>query len=136
MLEEESLPANQEDIDVIVRRALSECAEAFTRGVHSFHAGQKSDLQIRAGVIESVENSLRPSFYQRLEKDGEKRWKQDGDRVRRVAFYAGALAALHAYGGGSAWLEKAQAHEAMEHVSKQCKAPENPRIRWFYCPWP
>lgn len=136
MLKEESLSANPEDINELVRRALSECAEAFTRGVHSFHAGRTSDLQIQPGVIQSVENSLWPSFYERLKEDGERRWEQDGDRVRRVAFYAGALAALHAYGGGSAWLEEDHAHEAMVHVSKKCKAPGNPQIRWFYCPWP
>ena len=130
------MPASPEDINELVKRALRECGEGFEKGVHSFHAGQTSDLKIQPGVIESVENRLRPSFYERLKEDGERRWERDRDRVTRVGFYAGALAALHAYGGSSEWLDQDHAHEAMAHVSEKCQAPGNPQIRWFYCPWP
>lgn len=129
------MPANPEDVSELVERALGQCEEPFTRGVHSFHAGQTSDLKIRPGVIDSVKNMLRPSFKDRLEENGEERWRCDRDRVRRVAFYAGALAALHAYGSSSEWLEEHHARDAMVHVSKKCRTPGNPRIRWFYCPW-
>ena len=129
------MPANPDDISELVERALCECEEEYRRGVHSFHAGQTSDRKIRPGVIESVKNLLRPTFHERLKEDGEERWKRERDRVRRVGFYAGALAALHSYGSNSEWLEEDHARDAMVHVSKKCKDPENRERLWFYCPW-
>ena len=129
------MPANPDDVSKLVERALSECEEEFRRGVHSFHAGQTSDLKIRSEAIEGVKNLLRPSFHERLKENGEERWQCDRDRVMRVGFYAGALGGLHAYGLSSEWLEEDHAREAMVHVSKKCKDPENREIRWFYCPW-
>ena len=130
------MTANQGDANELVERALSHCEMAFTKGVHSFHAGgQPSDVEIGDGVIDGVKEWLRQSFKNRLDhEDGPERWEQEGYRVRRTGFYAGALAAFHAYAGNAGRLEAHQADVAMAHVSEHCKDPNNPQIRWWYCP--
>lgn len=129
------MSANQDD-DGLVERALSECEMAFRKGVHSFHAGgQPSDVEIGDGVIDRVKDLLRQSFIDRLDNEnGPGHWEREGDRVRRTGFYAGALAAFHAYAGNAGRLEDHQAEVAMTHVSHHCKDPNNPEIRWWYCP--
>ena len=127
------MAASAGDATSLVETALGQCEAAFIHGVHSFHGGHQSDLLIRPDALRELKERMRPKFKQRFDDDP-KHWKRDGERVRRVGYYAGALAAFHAYTDVSCWVETGHLRAAMQHVAQHCKDPNNPRIRWWYCP--
>ena len=119
----------------LVDKAFSQCDAAFMHGVHSFHGGHQSDLLIEPEAIRQLRAAMRERLEELLGDDGgSDRWERDGDRVRRVGYYAGALAAFHAFGGSSKWIEERHVSAAMKHIKEHCQDPENPAVRWVYCP--
>ncbi len=128
------MTANVSDAADPVETALVQCEASFIHGVHSFHGGQQSDLLIRPDALHELKERMRPKFKERLVDDDPTHWERDGERVRRVGYYAGALAAFHAYAGLSEWVESAHLKEAMAHVKEHCLDPKNPTVRWVYCP--
>lgn len=129
------MTANPDDASGLVEKALSQCEAAFIHGVHSFHGGHQSDLLIRPDALRGLKEAMRRSFHDRLGgDDGPGHWDRDGQRVKRVGFYAGALAAFQAYADLSEWVEERHLKIAMEHVAQHCNNREDIRIRWVYCP--
>lgn len=138
--------------DRIVEGALSDCAEEFERGVHSFHGSPDgSDLIIDDGVVDELKGLLRDTFAGHLRHpDPAKRreWQRDKERVSPVGFYAGALAALYAHNAidDPKRVTERRARCALEHASTHCQglakeaseaSGEDLRVRWIYCPtWP
>ncbi len=123
------------DATDVVERALVQCEASFIHGVHSFHGGHQSDLLIRRDAFHGLKQAMLQSFENRLGgDDGAERWAADGERVRRVGFYAGALAAFHAYADFSEWVEQRHLERAMTHVKAHCNDPAKRRIAWVYCP--
>ena len=129
----------------LVTRALAQCEASFISGVHSFHGGHRSDLVIRPNAIQGLRDALRGSFDDSLGEGGRGDWSRDGERMRRIGFYAGALAAFYAYADRSEWVERGHAENAMKHVGTQCKdrleryknsdREDLFRAQWVYCPW-
>ncbi len=123
------------DATDVVERALVQCEASFIQGVHSFHGGHQSDLLIRPDAFHGLKQAMLQSFKNRLGgDDGADRWAEDGERVRRVGFYAGALAAFHAYADFSDWVEQCHLERAMTHVKAHCNNPAKRQIEWVYCP--
>ena len=136
--------------------ALDECVEEFVRGVHSFHGNRfHSDLTVPDDVIEKIKDTFAETFRQRLdpsaerqnedaEKGGEERpvWAKSGKRVRRIAFYAGSLAACFVHGdsGRLKSVDYDRAEGAIKCVSAYCRGKDSDenevRPLWIFCPWP
>ena len=134
--------------------ALDECVEEFTRGVHSFHGNRfHSDLTIPDDVIKAIKKTFAGTFAKHLGpsavpkaegagKEGEENsdWQKSGKRVRRIAFYAGSLAACYAHRTEQKKpkpVDCKTAHDAIEHVSRYCTGPKKGEVQayWIFCPW-
>ena len=133
--------------------ALDECVEEFTRGVHSFHGNRfHSDLTIPDDVIKKIKETFEETFAKHLRPPAENEedagldprekpdWQKSGKRVRRIAFYAGSLAACYAHRNQQQKpkpVDCKTAHDAIEHVSGYCKGPNRGDVQayWIFCPW-
>ena len=123
------------DQNSVVERAMQESADAFVRGVRCFNP-ERPDVTIPDKLFTWFHGNeqARNRLTKLLGDNPEQQWNEDGPKVCRAAFSAGALASLHAYakpGLGPKSLALEDVMAALDHVGGICDAGVG--IRYVYC---
>ena len=126
-----------------VEEALDQCEEDFERGMNSHGSPPPS---VQAGIVGDLRAKLKPHFHQNLVVD-KRTWHGPGgdrNRITRMAFYLGAIAAFHAHAdskpGADPVVTQEHVDKALSYVNANCTGPAGTgpaalRPLWIYCGW-